>query len=165
MKISVADSNQFPIIRNIAKATWPSVYGNIISREQLDYMIEMMYSLDSLNHQFHNLRHTFFIAFDVNNEHIGFASCSAVNDDSKSYKLHKLYVLPSFQSNGAGKLLLDTVVEFSTLKKAKRIELQVNKKNSAVNFYKKNGFEIYEEIVMEIGNGFVMDDYLMQTLL
>ncbi len=162
MKISFADRHQLNIIRHIALVTWPTAYSKIISKEQIEYMLEMMYSQDSLENQLNTLGHTFFISFNENNEAIGFASCSAVDTDVKSFKLHKLYVIPSCQGKGAGKLLLDAVMQFSKSKNAERIELQVNKKNTAVDFYHKNGFSIYRELVLDIGNNFVMDDYLME---
>jgi ribosomal protein S18 acetylase RimI-like enzyme len=162
MKISFAVRHQLNIIRNIALATWPTVYNKIISMEQIEYMLEMMYSEDSLENQFNVLGHTFFISFDEKNEAVGFASCSPVDTDAKSFKLHKLYVLPTYQGKGAGKSLMDAVMEFSKSKNAERIELQVNKKNTAVDFYRNNGFSIYRELVLDIGNNYVMDDYLME---
>lgn len=162
MKISVADNNQLALIRNIALATWPVAYKHIISQDQINYMLEMMYSLESLNNQYNQSGHTFFICFDAKEEAVGFAGCSTVYTDNKSLKLHKLYVLPDYQGKGAGKLLLNEVIRFAKTKNAERIELQVNKKNPAVDFYRKNGFAIYRELVLDIGNGYVMDDYLMQ---
>ena len=43
-----------------------------------------------------------------------------------------------------------------------QIELNVNKYNSAVQFYEKLGFFRAKEMVLDIGNGYVMDDYVMQ---
>lgn len=162
MIISAADIHQIPIIQKIADFTWPVAYKDIISREQINYMLGLMYSKESLENQFNALGHSFFIAFDKNNEPVGFAGCSPADANQPTFKLHKLYVLPELQGKGAGKLLLKKVMEHSKSKNTRRMELQVNKKNKAVDFYKRNGFTIYRELVLDIGNGFVMDDYLME---
>ena len=41
------------------------------------------------------------------------------------------------------------------------LELNVNKKNPAVSFYKHIGFSVESEIDLQIGNGFEMNDFIM----
>ncbi|MBU3714697.1 MAG: GNAT family N-acetyltransferase [Ferruginibacter sp.] len=128
-------------------------------------MLEWMYSEASLSHQFNVLKHIFFIAVDEKEFPVGFSSCSIHNDDIHTYKLHKLYILPDRQYKGTGKILLEHAISCAVTNGAQKMMLQVNKKNKAVDFYKKNGFNIYEEDIFDIGNGFVMDDYLMEKKL
>ncbi len=44
----------------------------------------------------------------------------------------------------------------------KIIELNVNRFNSAVEFYLKKGFKIKEEVDLEVGQGFYMNDFVMR---
>jgi ribosomal protein S18 acetylase RimI-like enzyme len=80
-------------------------------------------------------------------------------------RLHKLYLLPSSQGRGQGKLLLEAVVEKAKESLSLNISLNVNKLNSAIDFYKKLGFEIVGEEKLPIGNDFFMDDYKMELQL
>ena len=43
------------------------------------------------------------------------------------------------------------------------IQLTVNKRNSdSIAFYQKIGFKIVDCVEMDIGGGFIMDDYVME---
>jgi ribosomal protein S18 acetylase RimI-like enzyme len=165
-EIRVATKADFNLIRSISERTWPSTYGHIISQEQIDFMLDWMYSDSSLAEQF-TKGHQFFIA-TLNGTDIGFCSVSVEEENatkqnqSKVFKLNKLYVLPSAHGTGSGKALLQKAIEVAKNAEAESIYLQVNKHNNAYNFYLKNGFVKEAEFKFDIGNGFFMDDYVMR---
>jgi ribosomal protein S18 acetylase RimI-like enzyme len=168
IKITLAGLSNRALIRSISERTWPSTYGHIISQEQIDFMLDWMYSDDSLANQMNTVC-KFYIA-SIKNENsnwdeIGF--CSVSPDDEKvegpkSHKLNKLYVLPAAQGTGAGKALLHQAIEVAKAAGSSSIFLQVNKHNNAYTFYLKHGFEKEAEFKFDIGNGFFMDDYVMR---
>ena len=158
LTIRPASFSDIPFIRSIALKTWPVAYGTILSREQLEYMLERIYSPESLQKQL-QYKHYFFLALQ-NYEAVGFASFSQTED--KTYKLQKLYVLPSCQKSGVGKELLQTVETVAKSMGATRLQLNVNRQNIAKSFYEKNGFQIIREEDIDIGNGFFMNDYVME---
>ncbi len=163
-------------IRSVSERTWPSTYGHIISQEQIDFMLDWMYSDASLAEQFEK-GHQFYIA-NLNGSDIGFCSVSKEGTgknehdlvDGKevsktaSHKLNKLYVLPSAQGTGSGKALLNKAIEVSKAAGSASLFLQVNKQNEAYIFYLKNGFIKESEFKFDIGNGFFMDDYVMRLI-
>ncbi|TAH12531.1 MAG: N-acetyltransferase [Sphingobacteriia bacterium] len=155
--IRSATFNDIAIIQSIAKTTWPIAYGDIISKDQLDYMLNLMYSDDSLKKQIEK-GHQFYL-FYLTDTPIAFASVS--NEGENIFKLNKLYVLPSTQKTGAGKALLQKVIEHAKSENGKQIILQVNKLNIAKEFYLKHGFTVLREDVLELEHGYVMDDYIM----
>ena len=187
IQITRAGLNDRDFIRSVSERTWPSTYGHIISQEQIDFMLDWMYSDDSLATQM-NTGCEFYIAsikdsnFDnVRNVHngewedIGF--CSVSPDDekaeesnnsaekvegSKAHKLNKLYILPEAQGTGAGKALLNKCIEVAKAAGSSSLFLQVNKLNTAYTFYLKKGFIKEREFKFDIGNGFYMDDYVMR---
>lgn len=165
ISIRTATLSDCTLIRSISERTWPSTYCHIISQEQIDFMLNWMYSDASLADQF-TKGHQFYIA-NFNGEDIGFCSVSTEtseddNLDIKSHKLNKLYVLPSAHGTGSGKALLNKAIEFAKSEGSSSLFLQVNKHNNAYTFYLKNGFEKEAEFKFDIGNGFYMDDYLMR---
>jgi N-acetylglutamate synthase-like GNAT family acetyltransferase len=160
LHIREASKNDIATIRQIATITWPDAYGTYISKEQLDYMLDMMYSGDSLEDQM-NKGHQFFMA-EHNSEAIGFASVSKEEDNA--CKLNKLYVLPTAQKTGAGKALLFKTIDYARSLAASCVYLQVNKQNNAQQFYSKHGFTIREASILEIGGGYIMDDYIMELV-
>jgi N-acetylglutamate synthase-like GNAT family acetyltransferase len=161
LHIREASENDIATIRQIATITWPNAYGTYISMAQLNYMLDMMYSDDSLKDQI-NKGHQFYIA-EHDSEAIGFASVS--KEENNACKLNKLYVLPTAQKTGAGKALLLQTIAYATSCSANTLYLQVNKQNNAQQFYSKHGFSIREASILEIGGGYIMDDYIMELAL
>lgn len=160
LHIREANSNDRSVIRSLAENTWPEAYSKIISQEQILYMLDMIYSDDALLEQMQK-GHQFYLA-EFNDQPIGFASVSEEGIDG--CKLNKLYILPTIQKSGAGKVLLQEVIEFTKRKHHSRLFLQVNKQNPAKDFYTRMGFTIAEEVKLDIGNGFFMDDYIMELI-
>jgi GNAT superfamily N-acetyltransferase len=146
------------VIRSLAEQTWPEAYGNIISQEQIRYMLDMIYNNEALLEQMQK-GHQFYLA-ELNAQPIGFASVS--EEGTQGCKLNKLYILPTIQKSGAGKALLQEVITYTHKKNHTRLFLQVNKQNPAKDFYTRMGFSIAEEVKLDIGNGFFMDDYIME---
>lgn len=158
IQIAKASLSDIPTINSIAKEVWPVAYRDVITAEQIEYMLERMYSSESLQQQMTVENCTFYILHDTGRP-MGFASFSEISP--AVFKLHKLYVISTSQKRGYGSHLLDKIFGDITEAGGGRLQLQVNKKNSAITFYKKIGFEILEEAVFDIGHGFVMDDYIM----
>lgn len=163
------------LIRSISERTWPSTYGHIISQEQIDFMLDWMYSDTSLEQQMNTGCEFYIASIKKENEQwdaIGFCSVSPEEEEenmntnkvegAKAHKLNKLYVLPSAQGTGAGKALLHQAIEVAKAAGSSSIFLQVNKHNNAYSFYLKQGFIKEAEFKFDIGNGFFMDDYVMR---
>lgn len=157
-KITTATVNDIPLIRELTFKVWPQTYASIISEEQIDYMLEMMYSQQSLEQQMRNGAQFIFLSDE--SEAVGFASFQEISKGV--FKLHKLYILPSEQGNGAGKFMIDFITGIVQKNKGTSIQLQVNKYNKAKMFYQKLGFVVIKEAEFDIGNGYVMDDYVME---
>ena len=78
------------------------------------------------------------------------------------FKLHKLYLQPEWHGYGLGSRLLQHVEHEVRASGGRGLVLSVNKRNArAIAAYKRNGFIIAQSVVTDIGNGFVMDDYVM----
>jgi len=157
-----ATPNDIGAICGIARKTWFITYKAILSKEQLDYMFEMMYSKTALKHQLIDKKQVFYIAY-ISDEPLGYVSIEKQNDDL--YHLHKLYVLPDCQSKGIGKALIKEAFDYArkTSKRKKcAVELNVNRHNKAFDFYIKMGMHINREGDFDIGNGFFMNDYIMR---
>jgi len=161
--IKAACLDDLVIIQKIAYETWPSAYLDILGKEQLDYMLEKIYSLSSLEHQFSVLKHRFIIVFDDQTP-VGFASYG-VHENSSIFHLNKIYVLPDQQGKNLGKLILDYVITDIKSSGATALQLNVNRNNKAIQFYEKQGFKIIRKEDIDIGFGYFMNDYVMELSL
>ncbi|MET4082364.1 ribosomal protein S18 acetylase RimI-like enzyme [Pedobacter sp. UYP30] len=158
--IRKATQKDVGLIFNLAKDIWPSAYLEIIGQAQVDYMLDKMYNATELSKQMAE-GHIFLIA-EQHHQALGFAGFSLVDAEAHTYKLHKLYVLPETQGTGLGWKLVDEVLKFVRAVKGKTLLLNVNKFNKARFFYEKLGFEIIEDVKIDIGGGFFMDDFVME---
>ena len=159
MIIRIATEIDIPLISELAEKTWWPSYSQIISDEQISFMLQDMYSTESLLEQMKSGIE--FLMAERENIGIGFAAYSLVDSDNQVYKLHKLYVLPSEQGLGTGKKLIDQVADSAKLKGGKTLELNVNRGNPAQHFYKKTGFDIYQTADINYHH-FVLNDYVMR---
>lgn len=160
MEFSIATKNQLPIVRDLAFQIWPDTYGATHTQEELDYMLNKFYAVHSLEQQMDN-GHVFILA-KADEIYVGFVAFEINSENTGLTKIHKLYVLPETQGKGIGKQLVDFVLNESMKSNDGGLFLNVNKLNKAQDFYHKYGFNITKDIIIDIGEGFVMDDYVME---
>ncbi|CAN5712161.1 GNAT family N-acetyltransferase [soil metagenome] len=164
IEISQAAKSDIPVIQKIARQTWPATFSNIISEGKLNYMLEMMYSIGSLIEQMEENGHCFILAKN-NRKSVGFASYELNYKNSKTTKIHKLYVLPETQGQGVGKLLINEVTELAKQNDNDVLLLDVNRNNPAIQFYERFGFNKLREENEPIGGGYMMEYYVMEKQL
>jgi len=144
------------LIAALAERIWKKHYITIISMEQIEFMLEKMYSAESLSRQMEE-GHEFTLVY-LDDRPVGYISLST--KDHKNYFLHKFYVEADEQAKGIGSKLLAQIL--ASLKEAESIELTVNRQNyKAINFYFKNGFVIRDVADFDIGGGYFMNDFIM----
>ncbi|WP_298712287.1 GNAT family N-acetyltransferase [Chitinophaga sp.] len=160
IRITQAAPQQLSIVQQIAYDTWPHTFGNILTPEQIDYMLKMMYDLDVLKELVEKKGHVFLLA-EADGNFGGFAGYELNYKKEPVSKLHKIYVLPQMQGKNAGLALISEVERIAREAGMKKLSLNVNRDNKAVGFYERNGFAISGEEDIDIGNGFFMNDYIM----
>jgi ribosomal protein S18 acetylase RimI-like enzyme len=151
-----ASPDHVPVIAQLADKIWRIHYPSIINIEQIEYMLNKMYSSEALLKQM-ELGQVFTLVY-LNDEPVGYVSISS--NDNKNYLLHKFYILVNEHKKGIGTELFNYIL--NKMKGAETIELTVNRQNyKAINFYFKNGFTIKETADFDIGNGYFMNDFVM----
>lgn len=165
IQIRKALPEELPIVRDIAQQTWPDTFAGILSPSQIEYMLDRMYNLKTLESQLLEKGQVFLLA-EEEGKYLGFAAYELNNSEGEKAKLNKIYVLPSAQGKGMGKKLIVEVSNQAKAKGQKSLLLNVNKFNQpAIEFYVYLGFkEVYREVI-DIGNGYVMDDVVMELML
>lgn len=160
MKLIQIKANQLPIVIELTKKIWPVAYGTILSKAQLDYMIQKFYNETALQ-ELMQKGHVFYLALDEKDNYVGFISYE-INSVPNKTKIHKIYVLPETQGTGLGRKFFELVKGKAKENKQNAIFLNVNKYNNALHFYTRLGFTIIKDEVIDIGEGYVMDDYVME---
>ena len=160
LAIRQADLDDINTIGFLAQQIWPQAYGQILSKEQLAYMLHLIYNPAALKDQMLKQHHSFLVA-ELDEEPVGFASFSKTGR-AGVYKLHKLYVRTDIQGKGLGKALINAVLEDIRALNASALHLNVNRHNKAKQFYERFGFRVIGEEDIDIGSGYFMNDYVME---
>ena len=143
----------------LAYRIWHAHYPGIITSEQINYMLERGYTrpviLDELNNQ-----GVIWLKIKSGDVMVGFASVGP--QAPGIMKLHKLYLLPEYHGTGLGARALNVVEQIARDNSASALVLNVNRHNiKAIRAYERAGWLVAEEVVADIGNGYVMDDFVM----
>ena len=159
MEIRRLSSRELGMVTELAHVIWPPTFKDILSPEQLTYMLNWMYAEDTLRMQLEN-GHEFFV-MEISGRSVGFMGIEAHYPEKQYLKVHKLYVLPETQGSGAGRKFIEYAVELAKERGISVLTLNVNRFNKAVDFYLRMGFFIDKKEDIDIGNGYLMEDYVM----
>lgn len=159
VEIRPASTSELPVIRDLARIIWPAAYRDILSPAQLDYMLAYRYELPRMHADV--AQGLEYELLRVDGEPLGFAAHSPTPDPSER-KLNQLYVHPEWHGRGLGGRLLEYVEKLSRARGVRRLVLTVNRHNrKAQAVYFHRGFVVREEACVDIGQGFVMDDFVL----
>jgi diamine N-acetyltransferase len=148
------------IIQRIAHLTWQDTFRKILSQAQIDYMLHSFYDLPHLQEQ--NRKGHIFLLADESGGKLGFTGFE-MNQEPGKTKIHKIYILPTAQGKGIGKKLIQAIKEIALENDQTSILLNVNKYNQgAIDFYEYMGFINVKSEIIDIGNGYVMDDFVFE---
>jgi len=163
VSVKKATPADVPLIYNLALAAWEPSYKKILSKDQILFMFKELFSEEALEKQMVKQQHIFIIQYH-NDEPTGFASFSLKEPIEKIYKLHRLYLKPEYLKKGLGKKLLYSIEKSIAMEGGTIMELNVNRKNSAIDFYQHVGYRIHQTVDIPF-HKYWLNDYIMRKKL
>jgi ribosomal protein S18 acetylase RimI-like enzyme len=160
IKFIDAGAAEIPTIQDIAEKTWWPTYSEILTKDQIRYMLDVLYSTETIMASMADGSQRYVL---LNNEtgSQGFASFGRRKENNQVAKLHKIYVLPQNHGMGYGRLLIDEIKRRLVLEEIHILDLNVNRYNKAKEFYEKLGFSVIKEEDVPIGP-YWMNDFVMR---
>jgi ribosomal protein S18 acetylase RimI-like enzyme len=156
----VTSAEDIGAVAALAHEIWNQHFPPIIGQDQVDYMLVNFQSVPAISRQIREDGYEYYLVVDEG-EDAGYFALVA-DEDSGSTQLSKVYLKRSCRGRGLGRAVLAFIEEESVARGVRELWLTVNKDNvDSIAFYQRLGFVIAEPLVMDIGNGFVMDDYRM----
>jgi GNAT superfamily N-acetyltransferase len=148
------------LVHKLAHDIWPKAFRNIISSDQINYMLDWMYDINTLEEQVQT-GHLFYV---VKEDGVakGFIGLEPNYPDIEILRIHKFYVLPECQGKGMGRVLFNKAVDVAFDLDLSTLHLNVNRFNPSVEFYKYLGFKVVAEEDIDIGRDYFMEDYIME---
>jgi ribosomal protein S18 acetylase RimI-like enzyme len=155
----------FPVVRDLATDIWRRHYTGIISAAQIDFMLARRFADESLR-AYLGVADRWLEVLRVSGTPVGYCSSELIADAPAELKLGQLYVRESSRGTGLGAFMLAHVEARAREHGRDVVVLQVNTQNrQAIAFYEAAGFTVRHAAVFDIGEGFVMDDFVMAKTL
>lgn len=161
--IRLATQADAALIHEAAVATWEPTYRSIISQEQIEVMFEDLLSMAAIKRQIMGNEGTYVLAI-VGEQAVGFGYFNVDDHSPTTYKLHRLYMRPGVQRSGIGSQLLAWIERYLCSIGAQELVLNVNRYNSAQEFYHKNGYDVVDIVDIPYRQ-FYLNDYVMKKAL
>ena len=154
----VKNEIQIKELAQLAKPIWEQHFTPIIGKAQVEYMVSMFQSVPALTKQI-NEGYEYY-RFFVENQPIGY---TGIHEEEGKLFLSKLYIKKEYRGKHFSSKALDFLTALAKERKLSAILLTVNKHNdNTISIYKHMGFVVTKEQKADIGNGFFMDDYIME---
>lgn len=156
----VADIHDIEITATLAHKIWNEHYVAIIGQQQVDYMLDKFQSIHAIKTQINN-GYAYFLIFK-DHKAVGYL-CLIADKASKKLMISKIYTEKAVRGNGFGLQLIDFTKKIACETAMNTIWLTVNRYNSnTIKWYQKLNFEIVKEVKMDIGNNYIMDDFVLE---
>lgn len=151
--VCVKSDREIHELLKIVRVIWREVFTPIIGNKQVEYMLRTYQSFDNIKEEI-NDNHQYFILKDEDRT-VGY---TAYKDEGEKIYLSKIYFFDSERGKGYFNRVLNYYESLGKL-----IYLNVNKNNElAIKVYKNKGFKIVGERCLDIGQGYFMDDYILE---
>ena len=148
----------FDQLEKLADQLWHESYGKLLSAGQITYMLQQFQCRSAFERQ---MREGYiYRGLVIDDNLVGYTGTQKQDD---RIFLSKLYLSKKYHGLGLGKALLEDCIFLYP--ECKAIYLTVNKYNPSYQIYRHLGFEAIDSVVTDIGEGYVMDDYIMQRKL
>ena len=148
-----------PVIHRLANEIWWPTYKDYLTDGQIRLMLERLYSIAALQEQLKAGQH---FSFAMRRRiPVGFIGFQFKASAAHIMRIEKLYVLPSEQGKGTGKLIINHVAQIALAANSSYLELNVNRYNPALSFYERLGFVIVDTVDIPY-HGYLLNDYLLR---
>ena len=153
---------QLAAIEALARDIWYEYYVPLIGKAQVDYMVPKFQSVAAMQGQIREGYEYFMM--ERAGLLLGYMAVQPQPAEQRLF-ISKLYLAREARGSGTGRLAMEFIEELARNRGLRLLWLTVNKRNPAVQTYERLGFRIESPLVMDIGNGFVMDDFRMEKAL
>lgn len=158
-EIQLAKTTDIPRIAALADKIWHMTYDHLIGCDQVNYMLKKYQSEEAIEHAIAYEQYTYFIAV-AEKQILGFCGLQPQKD---RLFVSKIYVDSSFHGQGLARAFFEKACSFAKKCKKSTLYLTVNKENTnAIAVYQHLGFQISNSVATDIGQGYIMDDYIME---
>lgn len=164
--VPVTRPDQVTTVAALAHEIWYEYYVPLIGRAQVDYMVARFQTPQAMQAQIDQGHEYFLVQQQLDSgKRFDIGYCALQEQPGRVMFLSKFYLHHAARGSGTGRRCMEFIEGLARRRGLSLLWLTVNKGNPAVQAYQRLGFRIAAELVMDIGGGFVMDDYRMEKAL
>jgi GNAT superfamily N-acetyltransferase len=164
--VPVTTPEQLAVVAALAHEIWYEHYVPLIGRPQVDYMVAKFQNAPAMQAQIEQGYEYFLVQRpDAADKVSDIGYCAIQEQPGRVMFLSKFYLHHAARGSGTGRRCMEFIEGLARRRELSLLWLTVNKGNPAVQAYQRLGFRIAADLVMDIGGGFVMDDYRMEKAL
>jgi diamine N-acetyltransferase len=157
---------QLAVVAALAHEIWYEFYVPLIGRAQVDYMVAKFQNAPAMQAQIDQGYEYFLVRRqDASGGANDIGYCAVQEQPERVMFLSKFYLHRGARGAGTGRRCMEFIEGLARRRGLNLLWLTVNKGNPSVQAYQRLGFRIAAELVMDIGGGFVMDDFRMEKSL
>ena len=176
--VSVVTDEHIHQLANMAGEIWREYWPDRIGADQTEYMVEQFQTYEAICRDMHEHEYEYWFVVEgpyglrqdtimacvaQGSAHIVGYTGGHNELETNRFFISKIYLYKEER----GKHFASQIIEFyNTLCLGRRLDamyLTVNKYNElGVRAYKSNGFEVIDSVETDIGEGFIMDDFIME---
>lgn len=164
--VPVTTPEQLATIEVLAREIWYEFYVPLIGRAQVDYMVERFQTAAAMQTQIDQGYEYFLVRRqDAVDSWTDIGYCAVQEQPGRLMFISKFYLHHAARGSGTGRRCMEFIEKLARRRGLSLLWLTVNKGNPSVRAYERLGFRIAADLVMDIGGGYVMDDYRMEKAL
>ena len=161
LRLRPVSSEEMPSLAALASFIWHEYFPCILSESQIDYMVDRFQSEPAMRSQVAEKGYRYYFIVDDGSV-VGY---TAIVPEGDVLFISKVYLLKEHRGKGLGTQAIKCIFDICSKEGFRSAYLTVNRGNAkAISAYERNGFRTVREQVTDIGNGFVMDDYVMEKV-
>ena len=158
--VETAEDQEY--LARLADEIWHEYWPALIGEAQTDYMVEKFQSLEAIRRDMSENAYEYWILHEEDGHTLGFTG-GHVEPETKRFFISKIYLLAEERGKGYARRTIEFYNQLCLDRGLDAMYLTVNKGNElGIRAYKGTGFETIEGVETDIGEGFVMDDYVME---
>ena len=159
ISFKTVQKHEIPALSELASEIWHEFFPCLLSAEQINYMVDKFQSEHAMQKQMADENYTYYF-INVDGQNAGYFG---IADKEEYLFLSKLYLKKDHRHKGFGSLAFNKIKSIAKERGYSKIRLTVNKYNTnTIKAYNKYGFKTIASDETDIGNGFIMDDYIME---
>ncbi len=161
--VRVSKLRHIRALQKLTRTIWRQHFPGIISVEQVEYMLHRFYGFWSLFKK--RWKGENFYLIRAGRRHVGYFSYTTEHDSPQA-QLNKFFLLKEFRGKGIAHAAFQHIIRRCEKAGCKSIWLAINRRNNdSITAWERLGFKVVREEAFDIGNKFVMDDYIMERRL